>query len=166
MTLALPRRLLLAALPLAGCVSPGTPPATPQAQATPPPPVLDSLAALATVRFLDPVTRQAVLDLGGGSIIDMTAAPEIRNFVLLRAGMRVVVEYEADGTVRIARAAQLDRTGRQRAAIREIAVGGAFLVLTMPDGSAQEVALHHPAMMAFATRLHAGDAVAVSIARE
>ncbi|MBW6401559.1 hypothetical protein KPL78_27155 [Roseomonas sp. HJA6] len=162
MTRHLPRRLLLAVLPLAGCVPPSTPTAT--APAAPSPPTLNSLAALATVRFLDPSRNQATLELGGGSIIDMTAAPEVRNFNTLRPGARVVVEYEASGTVRIARAAQLDRVGRQRATVKEIAVGGAFLVLTLPDGSSQEVALNNPAMMAFATRLHAGDAVAVTIA--
>lgn len=142
---------------------PSPPPAAPQPVVAPP--NLASLAAVATVRFFEAGARQATLDLGGGSIIEMTAAPEVRNFGLLRPGSRVVVEYEATGTVRITRAAQLDRAGRQHATIKEIAVGGGFLVLTLPDGSSQEVALQSPAMMAFATRLHAGDAVAVSIAR-
>lgn len=167
MTPTLPRRLLLAiVLALAGCALPSlSPPPQRPAATERPPPVLGSLAAIATVRFFDATTRQAVLETSGGAVIDMTAAPEARRFGTLRQGARVVVEYEANGTVRIAPAAWLTRAdagGRTRATIREVAVGGGRLVLAGPDGATREVTLQNPPMMAFATRLRPGDEVAVT----
>lgn len=163
------RRLLLGGLLLllpAGCILPPTPPAPPPAN-DPPKPVLASLAAFATVRFFDPASRQAVLETTGGAVIDMTAAPEVRRFGAIRQGARVVVEYEANGIVRIAPAARLagaDAVGRLRATVREVAVGGGSMVLSGPGGGEQEVALQNPPMMAFATRLRPGDEVAVTLA--
>lgn len=162
------RLLLLAMLPLAGCMTPPAPPPRPAAAAAPPPPVLQSLAAYATVKFLDPGSRQAVLETAGGSVLDMTAAPQMRNFGALRQGSRVVVEYEAGGTVRITQPSRITRAeaaGRMRATLREVAIGGGRLVLNLPDGSTTEVTLESPPMMAFATRLRAGDEVAVSLAQ-
>lgn len=163
MTPVLARRLLLA-VPLAGCIPPEPPRESQPAPATPPPPELASLAALATVRLFDPETRHAVLELAGGSVIDMTAAPGARNLGALRAGARVVVEYDAAGTVRLLPAGRLDRAGRTRATVREVEIGGRSLMLADTAGVTQDFALNHPAMMAFATRLRAGDEVAVSVA--
>lgn len=171
MTRPFPRRLLLAGLlPLAGCVLPPTPSAPPQATAAtePPPPVLASLAAFATVKLLDPGTRHAVLETSGGAVIDMTAAPQARNFGALRQGARVVVEFDAGGGVRIAPVARLTRanaTGRILATVREVSVGGGNMVLAGPEGGTQYVALQNPPMMAFATRLRPGDEVAVTFAQ-
>ncbi len=172
MTRPFPRRLLLhaALLPLAGCVLPATPSAPPQPAATnePPPPVLASLAAFATVRLLDPGTRHAVLETSGGAVLDMTAAPQARNFGALRQGARVVVEYDAGGTVRIAPVARLARAnagGRILATVREVAVGGSSMQLAGPDGGTHYVVLQNPPMMAFATRLRPGDEVAVTLAQ-
>ncbi|GGJ26283.1 hypothetical protein [Neoroseomonas lacus] len=166
MTHTLSRRLLLAVtLPLAACSMP-TPPPPPPAAAAPPPPVLASLAAFATVKFLDPGTRRAVLETTGGAVVDMTAAPEVRNFGTLRQGARVVVEYDANGAVRIAQASRITRAeaaGRMRATVREVAIGGGRLVLDRPNGVTQEVLVQNAAMMAFATRLRAGDEVAVTL---
>lgn len=162
----LSRRLLLAvALPLAACQTPSTPPPTTPAPAEPPP-TLASLAAFARVTFLDPATRHAVLETTGGAVVDMTAAPEVRNFGTLRQGARVVVEYDANGTVRIAQTSRITRAeaaGRMRATVREVAIGGGRLVLDGLDGVTREVTLVNPAMMAFATRLRAGDEVAVTL---
>ena len=171
MTRPFPRRLLLAGLlPLGGCVLPPTPSAPPRATAPsePPPPVLNSLAAFATVKLLDPGTRHAVLETSGGAVLDMTAAPQARNFGALRQGARVVVEYDAGGAVRIVPAARLARanaTGRILATVREVAVGGGSMVLAGPDGGTHHVALQNPPMMAFATRLRAGDEVAVTLSQ-
>ncbi|MBR0649159.1 hypothetical protein GXW78_05760 [Roseomonas terrae] len=129
---------------------------------------MSSLAAFATVRVFDAATRQVVLETAGGSIIDMTAAQRVRSLGAIRQGARVVVEYDANGAVRIAPAARLtaaQATGRIRATVRGVAVGGNNLLLTMSDGTEQEVALDYPPMMAFATRLRPGDEVAVSLAR-
>ncbi len=166
MTRPLLRRLLiLAALPVAACTLPSTSAPPRPAPAAPPPPVLASLAAFATVRFMDPGTRQAVLETSGGAVIDMTAAPQARNLGTLRPGARVVVEYDANGTVRIAPAARMarDAGGRTRATVREIAVGGSSMVLAGPGGGTQDVTLQNPPMMAFATRLRPGDEVAVRL---
>lgn len=161
----LPRRLLLAVtLPLAACSMPTPPPSPPAAAA--PPPVLASLAAFATVKLLDPGTRHAVLETTGGAVVDMTAAPEVRNFGTLRQGARVVVEYDANGAVRIAQASRItraDAAGRMRATVREVAVGGGRLVLDGSNGVTQEVMVQNAPMMAFATRLRAGDEVAVTL---
>ena len=167
MTPVLSRRLFPATLvALAGCALPASTPSPQRPAATEPPaPVLGSLAAFATVRFFDATTRQAVLETSGGAVIDMTAAPEARRLGTLRQGARVVVEYDANGTVRIAQAARLtraDASGRTRATIQEVAVGGGTLVLATPDGATQEVRVQTPPMMAFATRLRAGDEVAVT----
>ncbi|MEO3474926.1 hypothetical protein AAFN86_23910 [Roseomonas sp. CAU 1739] len=157
-------------LPLSGCTLPASNPSPPRPVVTAPPPVvLASLAAIATVRFFDATTRQAVLETAGGAVIDMTAAPEARRFGTLRQGARVVVEYEASGVVRIAPAARLARAdagGRIRATIREVAIGGGTMVLAGPDGGTQEVTLQNPPMMAFATRLRAGDEVAVTLVQD
>jgi hypothetical protein len=164
------RRLLVLAalLPLGGCALPPLTPPTPPAP-EPPKPVLASLAAFATVRFFDPASRQAVLETAGGAVLDMTASPEVRRFGTIRQGARVVVEYEANGIVRIAPAARLtraDAAGRLRATVREVAVGGGSMVLSAPGRDEQEVVLRNPPMMAFATRLRPGDEVAVSVAPE
>ena len=162
-----PRRLLLAlALPLAGCLPPSAPTPQQPASVAPPPPVLASLAAFATVKFLDPGTRHAVLETTGGAVVEMTAAPEVRNFGTLRQGTRVVVEYDANGVVRIAQASRITRAeaaGRMRATVREVAVGGGRMVLDGADGVTREVTLPNPPMMAFATRLRTGDEVAVTL---
>lgn len=114
---------------------------------------------------MDAGTRQAVLETSGGAVIDMTAAPHARNLGSLRPGARVVVEYDASGAVRIAPASRMGRDagGRMRATLREVAVGGNSLVLAGPAGETQEVTLQSPSMMAFATRLRAGDEVAVRL---
>lgn len=130
--------------------------------------MLASLAAFATVRLMDPQTRQAVLETSGGAAIDMTAAPGARNLGALRQGARVVVAYDADGTVRITPAARLSRingSGRILATVREVAVGGERMVLVDTGGVTQEVTLDSPPMMAFATRLRMGDEVSVALAR-
>lgn len=168
MTHILPRRLLLAlALPLAGCLPPSSQTQPPQAApAEPPPPVLASLAAFATVKFIDASTRHAVLETSGGAVVDMTAAPGVRNLGTLRQGARVVVEYDANGVVRIAQTSRITRAeaaGRMRATVREVSVGGGRLVLDGPDGVSRAVTLQNTPMMAFATRLRPGDEVAVTL---
>lgn len=170
MTRPLARRLLFAAiLPLAaGCLPPPTPSTPPRpAASAPPSPVLTSLAAFATVRLIDPETRRAVLETSGGAVIDMTAAPGARNLGALRQGGRVVVAYDANGAVRITPAARLSRvadTSRILATVREVAVGGGRMVLVDTAGTTQEVTLDSLPMMAFATRLRAGDEVSVALA--
>ena len=50
-----------------------------------------------------------------------------------------------------------------RATVREVAVGGGRLVLDGPNGVTREVLVQDVPMMTFATRLRAGDEVAVTL---
>lgn len=171
MTRRVPRRLLLCALTgfgsatLTGCVPPPTPPPEPPPEA-PPLPVLGSLAAEVVVEFADPAARMVMVRTPNDSILDVTLPADRRGGPALNAGARLILEYDAQGTARLAvpvRRTDPGRRGRILATIREVERGGRHMTLVDRDGIVQDFALAHAAMMAFATRLRSGDRVAVTI---
>jgi hypothetical protein len=169
MSATITRRRLAAAFAIAGllaaCATPAPPDPPP---ATPPPPalVLTSLAAYGTVLAAERGQREAVIQTAGGGLFTLSAGPQLRDAGALRTGARLVVEYDAGGAVRLApppRAADVARSGRLRATVRDIEPGGRTLVLAEADGNEVLVTLEDRPMMAFATRLRPGDEVAVRI---
>ncbi len=162
--LAAPLALTAALLP--GCMPP-TPPEQPSGPQAPAPlPVLGSIAAFGTVQAVDMQSRQVLVRMAGGSLLDVTPPEDYRGFGSLRPGTRVVVEYDAQGNGTIAPApsrAAIARSQRVRATVREIQRGGHHIDLQSTRGENMIFEVPDRAMMAFATRLRPGDQVAVTI---
>lgn len=64
----------------------------------------------ATIQSIDPVTRQVVLRRQDGSILSLTAGPEIRNFDQLEPGDTVVAMFEEYVSVRLAEEGDIAET--------------------------------------------------------
>jgi hypothetical protein len=157
----------LAAALLAGCMPP-TPPAPPPSAAEPPPalPVLGSIAAFGTVQVVDTASRQVLVRMASGGTLYVTPPEDYRGLGSLQSGTRVVVEYDSRGVGHIAPAPRRNQTGRGDrilATVREIQRGGQHLDLVDGQGTAQIFQVPDRSMMAFATRLRAGDEVAVTV---
>lgn len=153
------RRGLLAAAPLAlaalaGCSPPPAPPA-------PPTIVLESIAAYATVRQVDPVSRELTLTTMSGGMFSMTPARGTRG---LRPGQRVAVEYVPGGQARLTvlRRRNDPATGRILATITNVEQGGGTITAIGPRGEPQMAVIDDRAMRAFAARLGVGDQIAVT----
>jgi hypothetical protein len=135
--------------------------------ATPwPEPVISSIAAFATVQVVGVTTREVVAQPRKGGIFGLHAPPEFRNISQLRPGMRVAVEYDATGTVRLSlppRAADMTFFGRARGTIEAVEIGGQRLTVVFTDGLPRTLLVPEQAMMAFVTRLAPGDEVAVTM---
>jgi hypothetical protein len=148
---------------VSGCVAPPEP--TPAPLAEPPPlPVLASLAAQVGVEVADPGTRQVVLRTASGGQMNVTLAA---GTAMPRAGSRVLFQYDDRGAARVLpvpRRPGAVPPGMIAATIREVERGGRHMALVDAAGIEAAFALPHPAMMAFATRLAPGEAVAVSVA--
>ena len=159
----LARRGLLAATPLAlaalaGCAAPPPPP-------PPPTIVIESLAAYATVRGIDPVSRELTLTTMSGGLFQMTPDRGARLERQLRVGSRVAVEYVPGGQTRLAiprPGVDPAATGRIRATVSSVAQGGGAITAVGPNGVPQTGVIPDRAMRAFATRLGAGDQIAVT----
>lgn len=151
---------------VAGCTPPPPPQPPPQQEPQQPLPMLGSLAAFGTVQAIDAAARQVVLRSASGGLLEVTIGPEFRGMGQLRPGTRVLVEYDARGVARLGfppRAAGAGRGGRIRGTLQEVERGGRHLIIAAADGTVETVALPDPSMMAFATRLRAGDEVVVTI---
>lgn len=154
----------LAAALLAGCMPP-TPPAPPPSAAEPPPalPALGSIAANGTVQLVDIATRQVLVRMAGGGTLYVTPPEDFRGFGGLQPGTRVVVEYDSRGVGHVAPATRRGSRDRVRATIREIQRGGQHIDLVSAQGTTQIFEVPDRSMMAFVTRLRAGDEVAITV---
>lgn len=156
------RRGLLTAAPavialwgLAGCAPPPPPPPTI---------VLTSIAAYAIVQQIDPVTRELTLTTTSGGMFQMTPTRGERLERQLRQGTRVAVEYVPGGATRLiipTRNTDPAATGRVMATVRSVEQGGGSITATGPGGVPRTGVIDDRAMRSFATRLGAGDQVAV-----
>jgi hypothetical protein len=127
--------------------------------------VLVSIAAFATVQAVDTASREVVLTARNGGTFGLRAPPEFRTLGRLRTGTRVVVEYDANGAMRLAlppRANAQAFSGRMRATIESVEIGGRRVTVVGADGLRRTLSIPDPAMMAFATRLGPGDEIGVT----
>lgn len=148
---------------LAACMPPPEPTPAPPAEA-PPLPALESLAAQVGVEAADAASRSVVLRTASGGLLNVTLAP---GAAMPRPGSRALFEYDDRGAARLLPLPQRPRTvprGRAAATVKEVERGGRHMTLVDAAGTEQDFALTHPAMMALATRLAPGEAVAVAIA--
>lgn len=154
----------LAAALLAGCMPP-TPPAPPPSAAEPPPalPVLGSIAANGTAQLVDTASRQVLVRMASGGTLYVTPPEDFRGFGGLQPGTRVVVEYDSRGVGHVAPATRRGGRDRVRATIREIQRGGQHIDLVSAQGTTQIFQVPDRSMMAFVTRLRAGDEVAITV---
>jgi hypothetical protein len=151
------------ALVVAACVAPPEPPQPPEPP--PPLPVLGSIAAQATVEHVSAATRQAALRTSSGAVLDISAGRDAIGIERLRPGQRLLVEYDAQGGVRLraGRASDPPRSGRIRGTIQDILPGGRAVTISDQQGITVTFEVPHPAMMAFVTRLRRGQEVAVTV---
>ncbi|NMJ41658.1 hypothetical protein GWK16_10430 [Roseomonas sp. JC162] len=149
---------------LAGCVPP-TPPAPPPSAAEPPPslPALGSIAAAGTVQLVDTATRQVLVRMTSGGTLHVSPPDDYRGLGSLQPGTRVIVEYDSRGVGHVALAARRGPRDRIRATVREIQRGGQHIDLASSQGTTQIFEVPDRSMMAFVTRLRAGDEVAITV---
>jgi hypothetical protein len=158
--------IALLAVHLPGC-APEAPPAPAAPEPEPALPLLGSLAALGTVQGVDAQSRQVLVRLAHGGLLDVTPPEDDRRFRALRPGTRVVVEYDSHGAGTIVPAASAAAYARRRrvlATVLEVTRGGQYVRLRSRSGTEQDFEIADRTMMAFATRLRPGDEVAVAIA--
>lgn len=158
--------LALAAAALTGCMPNAPPPAPSAPEPEPSLPLLGTLAAFGTVQGVDVQSHQVLVRMVRGSLLDVTPPEEDRRFGALRAGSRVVVEYDSHGAgivVPAASAAAYARRRRILATVLEVTRGGQYLRLRSRTGTEQDFEIADRTMMAFATRLRPGDEVAITI---
>lgn len=127
--------------------------------------VLVSIAAFATVQAVDTRSREVVLTAPNGGTFGLRAPPEFRTLGRLRTGTRVIVEYDANGAVRLAlppRASAQAFSGRERGTIEAVELGGRRVTMVGADGLRRTLSIPDPAMMAFATRLAPGDGIGIT----
>lgn len=148
---------------ITACVAP--PQAPPPAEPPPPLPMLGTIAAYGTVQDVSAVSRQVVIRTAGGALFDVSPGPEFREMGRLRPGLRLVVEYDARGSVGLGfpRPSETPRSGRIRGTIHDVVRGGREVSITDQQGLTVTFEVPHPAMMAFLTRLRPGDEVAVTV---
>jgi hypothetical protein len=155
--------LLGAAPAIVACVEP--PQAPPPAEPPPPLPMLGSIAAYGTVQDVSAVSRQVVIRTASGALLDASPGSDFREMGRLRPGLRLVVEYDARGDVRLGfpRPSETPRSGRIRGTIQDVVRGGREVSITDQQGVTVTFEVPDPAMMAFLTRLRPGDDVAVTV---
>jgi hypothetical protein len=164
------RRSLLAVALLSGvvpaivaCATPQQAP--PQAEPPPPLPMLGSIAAHGIVEDVSVASRQVVVRMASGALLDVSPGPDFGVMSRLRPGLRLVVEYDARGTVRLGfpPSSGAPPSGRIPGTIEDVMQGGREVSITDQQGVTVTFEVPDRAMMAFLTRLRPGDDVAVTV---
>ena len=146
--------------------------------------VVRGIEARATVETVDQASRHVLLRANDGTMLAVTAGPEVRNLAQVKAGDQVVVQYAEAVAARLARpdqggsSAPIDvqrSTARSapgaspgaaaadqvRTTIQVEAVDRANNILTFigPTGAVRRVAVHDPDAQRFLQTLRPGDRV-------
>jgi len=180
------KRIVLAALLMAGCAA-QTPPPPPTPVAAPAPTgaaVGQSVESTAVVETVDMTTRQTLLRLQDGSYMTLKVPPAARNLGQVKPGDRVLARVtravaanitKADGSDPVVGgeveamapkgslpAGALVRAVQVRVIIDTVNAGGTSVSFTTPRAVQRTVAISDPKMIAFAKTLKKGDAVNIT----